>query len=92
MQSLTDELTANGFEIQSGAGRPGTVMFTHAGFQGSVETKIISGAHILVDIYGSVEMESVQFVILESTLYKDPKALLQGVFIPTILWLNKVIG
>ncbi len=93
MQNLIDELLANGFELEpSGRKVPESAMFTHTGFQGSVETKIIPGTHLLVDIYGSVEGESVQFAIAEATLHQEPKALIQGVFIPTILWLNRVIG
>lgn len=93
MKNLIDEMIANGFEMNpANRKQPENALFTHVGFQGSVETKLVPGTYLLVDIYGSVECESVQFMIQEGTLLENSKALIQGVFIPTILWLNRVIG
>ena len=53
---------------------------------------LVGSLFALVNIYGSVEMESMEFIIEESTLYNEPRPLVGGLFIPMILWLNKVIG
>lgn len=93
MTELITVLLDQGFELSpQDRKEPSHALFTHVGFQGSVETKPSPGEYLIVNIYGSVEMESIEFIIKESTLYDDPKPLVVGVFIPTILWLNKVIG
>ena len=93
MTELISVLQDQGFEFSGSArNEPVSALFVHTGFQGSIETKPGPAGYLLVNIYGSVEMESIEFIIKESTLYDDPKPLVEGMFIPMILWLNKVIG
>jgi hypothetical protein len=93
MTELITVLEDHGFEIGLQDHKESlNRLYTHVGFQGSVETKPGPVGYLLVNIYGSVERESIEFIIKESTLNAYPRPLIEGMFIPMILWLNKVIG